>query len=227
MATALLRPGRESRSTRLWRVREIADRLDRPFSVLGVLFVLIVLGQNLSTHTRLQLGFAIAGWVLWALFAGEFLLRLYIAPDRWDFLRHNWWQLVFLAVPFLRFLRALRALRAARAGGVFSSAVRGTRSARGLLSGRVSWLVVVTVIVMLGSSQLLYALGDYVSYAAALHDVALATMTGEPLGKDTPVARTLEVLLAAYSVAVFASLAGAIGAFFLSSHADTREQRDE
>lgn len=110
-------------------------------------------------------------------------------------------------------------LRIARAGGVLSSAVRGSRSAGRLLSGRITWLGVVTVVVMLASSQILYVLGTYGSYATALHDAALSTMTGEPLGADGRLARSLEVVLAGYSVAVFGTLAGAVGAYFLRGDA--------
>jgi voltage-gated potassium channel len=69
--------------------------------------------------------------------------------------------------------------------------------------------------VILAASQLLYVLGDYEDYAVALYDAALATVSGEPLSADSGLARFLDVLLAVYSVAVFATVAGALGAYFL------------
>lgn len=198
----------------------LARRLDRPMGVLGLVFVLVVLGQSLARDAWLVATLTVVGWLFWAVFVAEFAFRALRARDRRRFWARNWWQVLFLVLPFLRFARALTLLRAARVGGVLSAAVRGSRSAGRLLSGRVGWLSAVTGVVVLASSQLLYVLGAYDSYGRALHDAALATVIGEPLTAGHGAARFLEVVLAVYSVAVFATLAGALGAFFL-------EQRDE
>jgi voltage-gated potassium channel len=70
---------------------------------------------------------------------------------------------------------------------------------------------------VLGSSQLLYEFRDYARYGAALHAAALATITGEPLAQPDAFAQVLEVVLAAFSVVVFATLAGSLGAYFLET----------
>ena len=191
-------------------------------AALGVLFLLVVLGQSLATDAELARWLAVAGWVLWGIFVAEFAFRAYVAPDRRRFWRRNWWQLLFLAVPFLRFVRAVRgALRFLRAARVLSSAVRGSRSAGRLLSSRIGWLAVVTGVVVLAASQLLLVTGSYGTYGPALHDTTLATVTGEPLRPDDTMARLLNVVLAVYSVAVFATLAGALGAYFLRRDDET------
>ena len=205
---------------------DLAARLDRPMSVLGVLFLFVVLGQTLASEPAVADAFAAVGTLLWALFVGEFLLRLWLAPSRTGFLRRNWWQVLFLVLPALRFLRALAALRVVRAGrvlrvvrvgGVVSSAVRSSRSAGRILTSRIGWVASVSAIVVLASSQLLYTLGYYGEYADALHAAALATIAGEPLGLQAGGARLLEVALVAYSVAVFAALAGTLGAYFFET----------
>lgn len=197
-----------------------ARRLDKPMGALGLVFLLVVLGQSLAEDRRLATALTVAGWALWLVFVAELALRAYVAPDRRGFWARNWWQVLFLAVPFLRFARALTLLRAARVGGVLSAAVRSSRSAGRLLSSRVAWLATVTGVVVLATSQLLLVLGAYDSYALALHDAALATVTGEPLSAPGGFARVLEVVLAVYSVAVFATLAAALGAYFLRPSAD-------
>jgi voltage-gated potassium channel len=106
-------------------------------------------------------------------------------------------------------------LRVARAGRVVSSAVRSSRSAGRLLGSRLSWVAAVSAIVVLASSQLLYAFGLYEQYGDALHAAALATVSGQPLGLEAGLAKVLEVLLAMYSVVVFAAVAGTLGAYFL------------
>jgi voltage-gated potassium channel len=193
----------------------LARRLDKPMGVLGLVFVLVVLGQSLAEEPWLVTALSVCGWLCWGVFVGEFLYRALRARNRRGFWARNWWQVLFLALPFLRFARALTVLRAARLGGVVSAAVRGSRSAGKLLSSRIAWLAAVTCVVVLACSQLLYLSGVYDDYGPALHETALATITGQPLSPDSGPARILEVALAVYSVAVFATLAGALGAFFL------------
>lgn len=211
---------------RSWTERErlaagLADRLDLPFTVMGVVFALLVLAETVSRPTGwVSTAFQVVSWVLWAAFAGEYLLRLVIAPSTSTFLKRTWWQLIFLAVPFLRFLRvvrlgrALRATRVGRLGRIVSAAVRGTRTAGQNLRGRLAWLGAVTAIVVLASSQFLFEVGSYDSYPAALRASALAATAGEPLAVEGAV-QVLEVALVLFSVVVFATLAGSIGAYFL------------
>lgn len=202
----------------------LAARLDRPMGFLGVLFLFVVLGQLLVTEPGWVRILNITGWVFWALFVGEFLLRAYIAGFQAAFWRRNWWQVIFLLLPFLRFLRAWQAVRAlrvarisraARVGGILSAGVRGSRSAGRLLSNRIGWLVSITVVVVLAASQLLYVMGSETDYTTALYEAALATVTGTGITADDPFAKLLQLVLAVYSVGVFATLAGSLGAFFL------------
>lgn len=210
----------------------LARSLDKPLGVLGVLFLLVVLGQLLATEPTLAMVLSILGWIFWAIFVAEFLLRAYIARFQLAFWKRNWWQVVFLLVPFLRFFRALQALRVARLarfarfGGVLSAGVRGSRSAGKLLSGRIAWLAALTGVIILVASQLLYVAGSYDSYGQALLEAAMSTITGSALSAGDGLAKLLQVLLAIYSVAVFATVAGALGAFFLRAEASETADRE-
>lgn len=207
----------------------IADRLDVPITAAGVIFLFLVLAETISNPSgAVGTIFAIASWSLWGLFVAEFLLRMVIAPSTITFLRRNWWQVLFLAVPALRFLRALRVLRAARVGRVLTSAVRSSRTAGRKLSSRLATLAVVTLVVILATSQLLFELGDYPSYAEALDDAALATIAGEPFFPERDALRIVQIVTVAYSVVVFGALAGSVGAFLLERrHDDERRLQDE
>ncbi|HSK92358.1 MAG TPA: hypothetical protein VK875_13720 [Euzebyales bacterium] len=205
------------------RAEAIADRLDGPMTALGIIFVLLVVAETAVRPTgALGTAFTVVSWLVWATFVAEFVVRMVVAPSAARFLKRNWWQLVFLLLPFLRFLRVVARLRLralTRVGRVVSSSVRSTRIAARKLSGRVAWLAAVTVIVVLASSQILYEFAGYPSYAIALHEAAYATVNGQPLSSDTWLARVMEVVLAAYSVIVFAALAGILGAFFVETGA--------
>lgn len=198
----------------------VADRLDKPMTAAGVVFLLLVLAETISKPTgTTSTVFSITSWALWVAFVGEFVLRLAIAPSWARYLRRNWWQLIFLAVPFLRFLRAVRAVRAARMGRVVSSAIRSSRTAGRRLSSRLMTVGVVTVIVVLAGSQLFFEIGEFEDYSDALHAATLATVSGTPTGSDHGLVQLVEVGLIVYSVAVFAALAGSIGAYFLERNA--------
>jgi voltage-gated potassium channel len=195
---------------------ELLDRLTPVMSALSIVFVLVVIGESLTTsETTLSLGLAVTGWLIWLIFVAEFIARLVVAPKTVEFLKRNWWQVAFLVLPFLRILRLIRTFRILRTGRVLSSAVRSSRSARQVLGSRVAWLAVVSAITALGSSQLLYEFEVFDRYGDALHAAALATITGEPFAQPDGFAKVLEVALAAYSVVVFAALAATLGAYFL------------
>lgn len=212
MSTVLQRPPHERDA---W-AHELLDRMTPAMSALGVLFLLVVLGEQLARPgSAMAASFTVTGWLLWAVFVVEFVARLVVAPDTGRFWRRNWWQLLFLVLPFLRILRLVRAVRILRSGRVLSSAVRSSRSAHRVLGGRVGWLAAVWAITVLSSSQLLYQFSDYPRYGEALHAAALATITGETLGRADAFSQVLEVLLAIFSVVVFATLAASLGAFFL------------
>ncbi|KGM14073.1 hypothetical protein [Cellulomonas bogoriensis] len=76
----------------------------------------------------------------------------------------------------------------------------------------------------LASSRLLFILDAFDSYAEALHGAAHSTVTGSTLASPAGAARVVEVVLGVYSVAVFATLAGALGAFFLQSRGPDESQ---
>lgn len=216
-----------SRTERVEAAEILATRLDRPMGFLGVVFLFVALGQLLVTEPGWVRILSITGWVFWALFVAEFVLRAYIAGFQAEFWRRNWWQVIFLLLPFLRFIRALRLARitrATRVGGILSAGVRGSRSAGRLLSNRIGWLVSITVVVILAASQLLYVMGSETDYTTALYEAALTTITGTGITTDDPFAKLLHLILAVYSVAVFATLAGSLGAFFLHDREELREQ---
>lgn len=203
--------------------QELLDRLTPLMSALGVLFVLVILGEQLAEPgSGLSTVLTVLGWVLWAVFAAEFVMRAVVAPDRGRFFRKNWWQVLFIVLPFLRVFRLVRAARLLRTGRVLSGAVRGSRSATSALRSRLGWLAAVWAITVLSVSQLLFVLSDFTTFADALHATAMGAITGEPLGPDDVYARVTEVALAGVSVIVFGTLAGSVGAYFLRSDEASR-----
>jgi voltage-gated potassium channel len=205
-------------------VQRIASNMDGPMTALGFIFLLLVLAETLIRPVgAVGRVFGVVSWVLWLAFVLEFGVRATVAPSTGGFLKKNWWQLIFLLLPFLRFARALSRLRIGRLGRVISSGVRSGRGAKANLSSRLGWLAALTLIVILAVSQLVFELGDSSDYGTALYDVAIATITGTPIRAQSPVVRLVNVGLALYSVIVFAALAATLGAFFVEGSAERKQ----
>jgi voltage-gated potassium channel len=204
----------------------IEDRLDVPMAVLAVVWTALVAYELIAPpETRGTL--ALIGNVIWGVFALELVAKLVVAGNPFVFLRRRWPSLLFLALPALRMLRVLRAVRALRvlpAARVVGSSYRAIGTARSLLGGRLAFLVVVSLVVVFGSAQLLVlaeggrdagSLGDALWWAANL--AISGNLVFEP---SNAASRIISVVLAAYAVVVFASVAATLGAYFIESRAE-------
>ena len=191
----------------------VAAALDMPVAVLGIAFLAVFLLEPVVPWLSSG-AWEVFAWLATAVFAVELGARFAAAPSAAEFLRQHWWQIALLPLPFLRFLRGVRAARALRG---ISMAVRSARSSARQLQDRVEWLALITAITALVTGRLLHISGAaryQDSYGLALHDAAMATMSGEPL-LDGGIGDWLELLLAAYSLVVIAVLAGAVGDFLV------------
>lgn len=199
------------------RAEQVARILDLPVTAAGFLFLLIVVAETAAPSELVQPGvWSVVGWALWALFVVEFGARLVMARSTTAFLRRNWWQVIFLVLPFLRFLRALsRTARVARLG---SSSLRSTRSAAATLGSRIGLLAAWTATVLLAGATALVEFGNVHPMSDALEAAALAAIAGEPVDGIEGGARVVGIALVLWSAIGFASLAGAIGAYLIRRH---------
>jgi voltage-gated potassium channel len=197
----------------------IVQRLDRAIATVGVLALVLWLVEPFTNEQGLISTVVDVVWILITLgFLVEFILRAIVAPETWPFLRKHWWEVGLIALPFLRFLRVLRAGRAGR--GV-ASAVHSSRRAGAKLRSRLTLLLVVTAVVACASGRLLWEFGGYDdSYVKALHDSAMATVTGTEFASRYAFAQVLEIILAVYSAVIIATIAGALGAYFIQAKAE-------
>jgi voltage-gated potassium channel len=210
----------------------IEDRLDIPMALLAVLWTALV-AYELIAPADLRGALATAGNVIWGIFALELLAKLVVAGNPLVFLRRRWPSVLFLMLPALRMLRVLRAVRALRvlpAARVVGSSYRAIGTARSLLGGRLAFLSVVSAVVVFGSAQLLVlaeggrdagSLGDALWWSANL--AISGNLVFEP---SNAASRLISVVLAAYAVVVFASVAATLGAFFIESRAERAAAED-
>jgi voltage-gated potassium channel len=227
------RPDRKTCSDEEWErwLEAATERADPFMAWLGVVFALLVgfeLAVDLAPPAARAL--TVAGWVIWAIFALEFLAKLALAPKRLVFLRRHWLQLLGLLVPTLRVLRFVRLLRLGRAlpaARVLSSSYRTVGTARRLLRSRLAYVGALAAAMTLAVAQLAYlferdhpdpvfeSFGDALLWALA----TVLGMQGDPVPHSVG-AHIVMLVGFLVGLVVIASLAGTLGAFLL-------EQRDE
>lgn len=215
--------------------RIIERRLDIPMALLAVVWAGLVAYELIAPQEQLG-ALTLAGNVIWAVFAVELVAKMVVAGRPGRFLLRHWPSVLFLILPALRVLRLARSLRLVRVlpvSRVVGSSYRAVGTAKGLLTGRLQFLVAATVVVVFGSGQLLYvlersregaltSLGDSLWWAANL--AIASSLVHEPV---TLAGRLLAIALSAYAIVVFASVAASLGAFFVEARQERAESEVE
>jgi voltage-gated potassium channel len=226
VAASFERPDPDDELTPRERLATLVEsRLDIPMAALALVWAGLVAYELIAP--REQLGtLGVVGNVIWAIFGIELLVKLVVSGHPWRFLRRHWPSVLFLVLPVLRVLRVARAVRAVRvlpAARVVGSSYRAVGTAKGLLTGRLQFLAAATAVTVFGGGQLLFvlergrtdaltSLGDALWWSANL--AIASNLVHEPV---TLVGRLLAIVLSAYAIVVFASLAASLGAFFVES----------
>ena len=208
-------------------------RLDIPMSVLALVWALLVAYELVAPNSQRD-ELTLLGNLIWAVFVIEFATKLWVSGKPLRFLRRRWPSVLFLLLPALRILRVIRAARLVRvlpAARVVGSSYRAIGTARSLLGGRLAFLGVATLVVIFSGGQLLYLIegnaggGGSGSLGDALWWSANLALSGNAVFEPSSfLARALSLLLTAYATVVFASLAGAVGAYFVESRAERAEE---
>ena len=125
------------------RVEAWERRLEVPLLLLAAAFLVSyawpVIDPAISPDWRSTL--TVISWAVWAAFAVDFGVRLYLADHRFGYARTHWYDVALIVLPMLRPLRLLRLLAFARILN---------RTAAGSLVGKVSTYVVGTAVMAVG-----------------------------------------------------------------------------
>lgn len=216
-----------------WR-RATAKRLDQllalPMLVLTLIFLIVlvlpILNPHMSPATRAALDAIDLG--IWAAFLAEYLARLFVAPYRLAFVRHNVFDLALVVIPVLRplrLLRSIRLIRAARLGLLTAGSGRVVRETRLRLASRAALLAVGTA----GILVLAAAVMEFdVERAAAKANIttfpdalwwAVSTVTTVGYGDHYPVTaggRAVGVVLMLAGVGILGVITASVAAWFVS-----------
>ena len=90
-------------------LEQIEQRTEMLLLVLSFVMIPLLVGPLLwdlsPTEDRL---FTPIGWLIWGLFAIDLVVKTAVAPDRWQYVKQHWLDVLIVAVPFLRPLRLVR-----------------------------------------------------------------------------------------------------------------------
>lgn len=211
-----------------WRTPAL-DRFARwtewPLLALAVLMIPILVIPAVShTPDTERHAFDILDWTIWAVFAAEYLIRLYLSANRRSFVRHNLFDLALVAIPMLRPLRVARVARALRVGRLGALLGSGTKRSKGSLrNAAVLYALVVSgALTILCSVLVLDAeQGDpkanIHSYGNALW-WALTTVSTVGYGDHYPVTlagRAVALVLIVAGVSLFGVITAAVASYFV------------
>ncbi|MFE9623372.1 potassium channel family protein [Streptomyces sp. NPDC006527] len=86
------------------------ERTQRPLLALAVVFAVAYALPIVDTSAgrSLTTACAVVEWVVWAAFAVDYTVRLWLAKDRWAFARTHWLDLCAVLLPLVQPLKLLR-----------------------------------------------------------------------------------------------------------------------
>jgi voltage-gated potassium channel len=219
---------------RLARSQDAYDRFsaatDLPLTILALLW-LPILVVPLVVHLPAVITdtLDVIDYVVWALFAVEYLIRLYLAPARRHFVAHHLVDLAVVALPVLRLLRALRLLRLvnlARVGVVLANAAHRTRrilTHRGLSCVLLAVLVIVIICSGMELAFEQHAPGSTIHNFGDALWWATVTVTTVGYGDKTPTSaggRGVAVALMLVGIGLIGALTATVASYLVEEKAD-------
>jgi len=103
--------------------------LEIPMFILSLLWLYLLIVDLVKGMGEIQ---NTIFYVIWFVFIFEYFLKLYLATDRWSYIKQNWITMLALIIPAFRVLRLLNAIRILRSASFISS----TNIVRSLTSGK-------------------------------------------------------------------------------------------
>jgi len=212
------------------------DRFERatevPLLALAVLLVPVLVVPLLTELPEAAVTtLAVLDIAIWAVFALELGVRLYLTPEgKWRFLRREWATVLLVVVPFLRPLRVLQLLRLTAVLGVV-----GREARRIFLHHNLHFIILLTALLVFGAAGLALAVeqnagGSIDSFGDALW-WATTTITTVGYGDTYPVTssgRVVAAVLMVAGIAFFGVVTANLATYFLerSKEEDQAEEVD-
>ena len=193
---------------------------------------LIVLPLVVDVSPAVEDAFLAVDHLIWAVFAAEYAIKVYLAPNRRRFIARHIPDVVIVLVPMLRPLRVLRSvqlLRLLRLARLAAFAAKSVHETRGILRHRgLNWVLLIVLVLNLVAAAMVLEFeranpgANIDSYSDALW-WAVTTITTVGYGDRFPMppaGRGVAVLLMIAGIAMFGVITATIAAYFVEQKAE-------
>jgi voltage-gated potassium channel len=180
--------------------------------------------------------FAVIDYTVWALFALEYAIKLYLAPSRAHSFKTHILDLLIVAVPFFRPLRMARMARSARLARVGVVLSRGIGRAKGVMSHRGLHSVLLAVTMIIVACAGLATVAERSAHNANIHNFgeglwwAVVTVTTIGYGDHysvTPFGQGIAVVLMLVGIGLIGTLTATVASYSVGQDLDKEQsQRD-
>lgn len=203
--------------------------LEAPMIFLGFVWLVLLIVELVWGLTQTLEYLSISIWIV---FIVDFLLKLILAPYKWQFLKTNWFTVISLLVPALRvfrFLRLLRLLRGVRLIKIVASLNRSIKSLGATMKRRgFAYVLILTLVVTFGGAAGMYAIekgnAGFENYGESLWWTAMRVITaGSEAWPLTGEGKWLAFILALFGYAVFGYVTATLATFFIGQDAEEKD----
>lgn len=199
------------------RVKRWERRSDVPLLLLALAFLVAYAVPVIHPDLRPGVAefFMVVSWTVWAAFAADFLIRLWLAEDRLRYAITHWYDVALVALPLLRPLRLLRVVALFR---ILDRSLGVTMAGRALVyaSGLAVFSVFLGAVAVLDAERgdpaaNITAFGDAVWWAA----VTVATVGYGDYSPVTTEGRTIAIVLMAVGIGLVGTATGSMASWLV------------
>ena len=213
-----------------WLIK-FSEKKEIPLIFLGFSWLILLIVELIWKLTPVLQTIVL---LIWIIFIIDFLLKVFLAPERWLFLRKNLLTIVSLFIPAFRIFRVFASLRLFRSIGVIrsirvirviSSINRGMAALGRALNRRAfGYILLLTLMVCLVGAASMFAFeketGVLKSYWDALWWTAMLIITiGSEYWPKTTEGKIVTFLIGLYSLGVLGYLTAMLASFFIGQDA--------